>query len=460
MTDRGVSLPVQAGARYLKEDLSAAEYVRRVRARAAAPLLDLDAGYAFALMASTLFIAPLGTFGALLFSLTAVAYIAMRPAMVRRILGNRWGFLLFPACAILTALWSDAPFETAKHGCEFLLTVMAALMLSAAPNKRAVVLGLFAAFAVFAVVSLSVGEVVQIGTSNVTAVAGLTDSKNEEAATMVTGFLVSFLFLAMGIRSRSVLQSSCAVFVGAVQIFGAVMAKSAGALAAAGVAFAAFLIFIWLRKSSRHTRFAIIGFGFIAVLIAGVIFLAFHNDVLEWLSGTFNKDMTLTGRTYLWERARELALERPIEGRGFAAFWQQGNLDAEGLWQFAHIQSRFGFNFHSTYYDIVIGMGWIGLAVFAVTLAFGVGRAATAYVRKPTLIACFWLAIAIDLLIRMPIETIGTYEFDFATLLLFALFGSRSERLDARLAPRGRRARGLGVAPEDPFQPRPYWPAE
>jgi exopolysaccharide production protein ExoQ len=336
-------------------------------------------------------------------------------------------------------------------------------MLSAAPNKRAMVLGLFVAFAAFAFVSLSVGEVVKVGNvGHVTAVSGLTTSKNDEAASMATGFLVSFLFLAMGIQTRSLLQCAIAGFVGLVEIFGTVMARSSGALAAAGVALTAFIVFIWLRRAHSRTRLTVVGFVCATALFAGVVFLAFHHDVLEWLSSAFNKDMTLTGRTYLWQRAQEMALERPIGGRGFAAFWQQGNLDAEGLWQFAHIKSRFGFNFHSTYYDILIGMGWIGLIAFAITLALGAGRAALAYVRMPALLSCFWLAIAVYVIVRMPIETVGTYEFDFTTVLLFAMFGSgvRSKRLDTRLRPGTSYAGGLPILPEHAFQPRPYGPAE
>lgn len=462
MIERSVPLPLQAGAHYLKQDLGALDYRQREQVRAP-PLADLDTVYTFVLLAATLFIAPLGTYGALIFSLATVGYVAARPRLAGRILADRWVFLLFPACAVLTALWSDAPLETLKHGCEFLLTVIAGLMLSSAPNKRAMVFGLFLAFAAFAFVSLSVGDVVKVGNvGHVTALSGLTTSKNDEAASMATGFLVSVLFLAMGIQSRSLLQCSVAGIAGLVEIFGTVMARSAGALAAACVAVAAFVVFIWLRKAHRQTRLTVIGLACVTALFTGVIFLAFHHDVLEWLSSAFNKDMTLTGRTYLWQRAQEMALDRPVGGRGFAAFWQHGNLDAEGLWQFAHIKTRYGFNFHSTYYDILIGMGWIGLIVFAITLALGAGRAALSYVRVPTLIACFWLAIAVYVIVRMPIETVGTYEFDFATVLLFAMFGSGtpSKRFDARL-PRGRRqGGGMPVMPEHALQPRPYRPAE
>lgn len=462
MIERSLPLPIQAGARYLKQDLSPSSYAQRRPVRAA-PFVGLETAYAFALMASTLFIGPLATYGALIFSLAAVGYILSRPAAARTILAERWVFLLFPACALASALWSDAPLETLKHGCEFLLTVMTGLMLSAAPNKRAMVLGLFLAFAAFAFVSLAVGDVVQVGNvGHVTALSGLTASKNDQAASMATGFLVSFLFLAMGIQSRSLLQCSIAGVVGLVELFGTVMARSAGALAAGGVALAAFIVFIWLRRAHRQTRLTFVGLGCVTALFAGVIFLAVHHDVLEWLSNAFNKDMTLTGRTYLWQRAQEMAQERPIGGRGFAAFWQQGNLDAEGLWQFAHIKTRYGFNFHSTYYDVLIGTGWIGLLVFAFTLALGAGRAALAYVRTPTLMSCFWLAIAVYVIVRMPIETVGTYEFDFATVLLFAMFGSGvpSKRLDARLAGGRRHMGGVPVLPEHALQPRPYGPAE
>ncbi len=116
--------------------------------------------------------------------------------------------------------------------------------------------------------------------------------------------------------------------------------------------------------------------------------------------------------------------EQPVLGQGFAAFWQQGNLDAEGLWQFAHIQSREGFNFHNTAYDILVGLGWMGLILFGLTLIAGLSMTAAGYVRNMSPLSSFWLAVGIYLLVRMPIETAGTYEFYFSTLLLFAMFGS------------------------------------
>ena len=47
-------------------------------------------------------------------------------------------------------------------------------------------------------------------------------------------------------------------------------------------------------------------------------------------------------------------------GRGYYAFWRQGNLDAEGLWRYFGIDSRGGFTFHNTLVDILVTLGWIG----------------------------------------------------------------------------------------------------
>lgn len=391
---------------------------------AAMPAIHSEGLFAFALFAPILFVAQLGTFGALIFSMVAVIYAGKRRKTLYRMLRGRWFLLLFPAYALVSVLWSSLPYETLKHSLEFMLTIFAALLIASSTNPRSTLLGIFWAFAIYTTVSLMVGNVVAVGDDGARALSGLNDSKNEEADTAATGLVISISVLVMALRARRPLQCLFAFCAAAVQSYVMVAALSSGALAGAGFAVATLLTLLLLRFFSRAVRAAIVGFLAFVLASVSVLFLVFTSDVLDWLATTFDKDMTLTGRTYLWARARDLVMGHPLLGQGFAAFWQQGNLDAEGLWRFGGITSRVGFNFHNTLYDTLVSLGWIGAAVLGLVFVIGLSKMAAGYVRKPTLLSCFWLSLASYLFVRMPTECIGLNEFYFSTVLLFALLGS------------------------------------
>src|SRR5207244_2815073 len=104
---------------------------------------------------------------------------------------------------------------------------------------------------------------------------------------------------------------------------------------------------------------------------------------------------TLTGRSYLWYRAADFIRERPLLGHGFEAFWVQGNIDAEGLWQYGKITTRGGFNFHNTVIELLVHFGWIGalltLAVFAIAACALIRRA----LARPDAAGAFYLSFVV-----------------------------------------------------------------
>jgi exopolysaccharide production protein ExoQ len=270
-------------------------------------------------------------------------------------------------------------------------------------------------------------------------VSGLNDSKNEQADIVGNGFLITVLVFCVGLSGRRALQCGLALITGVAQVYATLAARSAGAVGGLIFALGVFALLLTFRKAGGRGRRVIVGIASVGAVVMAMTFLWFTDDVLTWLSVAFGKDVTLTGRTYLWERASELLLEHPLVGQGFGAFWQQGNLDAEGLWRFAHITDRTGFNFHNTAYDVLIELGWCGLLLFLVSVVKGFASVAAGYVRRPSMLNCYWLSVGAFLLVRMPIETIGIYEFYFSTVLLFAIFGSaaaepRIIRLRAPLA--------------------------
>ena len=139
---------------------------------------DPDGVFAFVNFLAMLFISSLGTIGAVIFTALAVAYGVLRFAQLREILMPRAVILVIPAFAIFSVLWSEAPTETLKYSIEFALTVGVGLLLSASPRPKAVLWGMFPAFAIYVIAALAFGGMVAMGDDGATAFSGLTDSKN------------------------------------------------------------------------------------------------------------------------------------------------------------------------------------------------------------------------------------------------------------------------------------------
>ena len=125
------------------------------------------------------------------------------------------------------------------------------------------------------------------------------------------------------------------------------------------------------------------------VLGAGIVLLA--PDVLVAALG---RDLTLTGRTEIWEAAAPAVAAQPWFGYGYYAFW----LPEEGpvywvrqavAWQVASA--------HSSWLELALGLGRVGVAVFALQLFATLRRGAGAMIRPdaglwaPAFVATFAL---------------------------------------------------------------------
>jgi exopolysaccharide production protein ExoQ len=400
-------------------------------------LFSLDGAYAFILFSAMLFVQQAGSLSGLVMAALPLLYIAIRSRHAREILKSRWLLLAIPAFALLSLLWSEDPGVSAKYGVEMWLTAAAGIGLSAALRPTAVFKGACLAFAVYMFTSLALGKftvMAEAGGGTAAAFVGLGDGKNVLADIASTGALISITTLLISLRQKKPIWAALALLSLAADIRVIAMARSAGASLAVAGAAAALLALALLSLMSRPGRI-----GAIALIFASVgVFSAAFRDIGAFLIDLglqlFDKDPTLTGRTYLWYRAHDLIEQKPWLGRGFYAFWRQGNTDAEGLWQYAGILGRSGFNFHNTLVELTVQVGWIGAAVFVVVGLIGLIGLVRHFVRRPSLPLCFWLAYMLYVIVRAPVEAIGYAPFYFSTCLLFGAAGAGLQRLPRRFA--------------------------
>jgi O-antigen ligase len=97
--------------------------------------------------------------------------------------------------------------------------------------------------------------------------------------------------------------------------------------------------------------------------VAGVgAFLALILLAPDLFFALVGKDATLTGRTEIWDALFRRVALRPVEGYGFGAFWR----DKWGPSWF--IRQEVGWaapNAHNGWLDILVQLGWVGLALAA-----------------------------------------------------------------------------------------------
>jgi exopolysaccharide production protein ExoQ len=386
--------------------------------------VDMDAIFAFLITVSMVFIAQLGSLGAAAIAGLTPLYLLVRRRGLIDSLVERAFLFAFPALALCSVLWSQARSDSLRFAVELTITVVAGVLFASAVNKRAVVRAVALAFAVYVADAVLTGGTVKVGVGmGGQAFSGLTESKNLMADIAGTGLLLGLGALAISLARREWLHAGLFAVAAGLGGYALVAARSAGALMAVAVACLGFFGLLMLMRAGRAVRAWTTGMMMLAMLVAGLNYRMLATTLIQWGASAFDKDPTLTGRTYLWYRAQDVIQGSPLLGRGYSAFWLQGNIDAEGLWQYAGILNRGGFNFHNTLVDLRVTLGWLGVAVFVAVVALGLFLLVRRFVVRPTIPVVCWTSIALYEISRMAIESVAFQQFYHPTLLLFAALG-------------------------------------
>jgi exopolysaccharide production protein ExoQ len=177
-----------------------------------------------------------------------------------------------------------------------------------------------------------------------------------------------------------------------------------------------FSLYLAIRLSPL-VRAAILCFV-IFVGTASIILGSFFADEFADVLAGMRKDITLTGRTLLWDYAALSIAENPILGVGYQAYWQIGNAGAEDLWRDNGITAKYGFNLHNIYMQIGVDLGLVGIFIFVALLIV-----ITARIIRLTLTGrpgpgfIFATSIFIYELLLTPIEVGVFFPFGMGTFL-------------------------------------------
>lgn len=397
--------------------LAAAERPDDIRASKA-----YDQFFGFASVSLMLFVPQLKSLTPLLLLVLLAFHCVWRREDLPRLLRASSLYLLLPLFAVTSFLWSIDPQSTRYYGFQFLITAFIGCIIGAGLDRRAAMRGVFLAFAVYAFSSLVFGRSVSWGGGAMgnSAFAGLAQAKNTAGDTAAVGVIFSLSILFDSLERRQRGWALLAFLALGVQMEMLIASRSSGALLAVGIAIPLFFIWNFSRIFEKAVRMVTAITAIVAIATAVITQHIWLPPLVEYMSRAMGKDSTLTGRTYLWDRAAALVQEKPLLGLGYNAFWRKGNLDAEGLWRYAGITSRSGFNFHSTPTELLVHLGYVGVGLFALVF---IGMAITVLMRtmiRPNAIMIGWCTLLTYEVVRMPFESIGTGPFHYTTSLLAA----------------------------------------
>ena len=262
--------------------------------------------------------------------------------------------LCIAGLALLSALWSTDPVRTLRRATALAECMLFGLFLYRTDGLERTVARIGQVCVAMAALSLLV-YVVAPGIGRETALGyeralrGVFPQKNSMSECMLLG-LCCFAYRTLGgWRWRDA---------GAVVLLGLCLVLGRGA-SALGVAGVIALIAMWMRLERKPVLRLGVAFliGWSALVLAGAL-LWFPTELFALVG----RDASLTGRVPLWQAIWPEILRAPVLGYGYAGFWNAASPTVQMIWRYAGWQAP---DAHSSFLDILLQLGAVGLALYA-----------------------------------------------------------------------------------------------
>ncbi len=378
--------------------------------------VDVAATSAFIALAALILDPLLGSAAVLVFLLSGVLLAVVSPFASLRAILRFWYVLILPAYCLLSYAWSIYPSLTLRYSIQLLLSMVIAVLIACRIAPLTLLRCLFGIYGIGVSGSLLFGRV----RDDIGAWIGIFGSKNAFAA-VVSGFILAAIAVALDRSAHPLLRLAAAA---GLVVSGPLLlaAQSTGALLVAVPAAAMAMCIMASRRLSRLQK------TFVALTVAGatalvtLIAAGYGDLLLESVLTYSGKDVTLTGRTDLWEFGRQLIEQRPLLGLGYQAFWVQGHAPAEVLWAAFGIEPRSGFNFHNTYISNAVEIGIVGVALQIIILYGALAGVLLWALRSPRPENAYLAAFLTMVIAGSYVEVAVFFQFSITTTIATCAF--------------------------------------
>jgi exopolysaccharide production protein ExoQ len=339
-----------------------------------------------------------------------------------------WVAFILPVMCVISSLWAPYPSDAIRKGILLGMTGIVAVYFAGRITPRTFFYSYFAAEFVCMVMSYIFFK------TDGGLVIGIFNQKNVIAVNMFflfTSGLTLALDSVMPLRWRAVGALSIPLAFALI-----VLSRSATTIALSAACAGCLLVqaFVWRPASQvRHMRSFLVLLG--AILVSVVILLAFGIFAIDAESGVLSllgKDSSLTGRTYLWDQARQIMHDHPLTGVGANGFWHPERGQADSITKYFFYKTFVPFNFHNSYFENGVQLGFPGMYATILLAAWGLFNATRTWIQKQDLFNMTFLILAVLIVIRSNTEIDLAVEFGTVIPLLVA--GMRSNEKPARAA--------------------------
>ncbi len=197
----------------------------------------------------------------------------------------------------------------------------------------------------------------QYGVMNTNAIVGawqgIFPHKNGLGETMVAGFMTFYFSSLLNVSRRKKIFFQICCFLSVVLIY---FGQSATALMSVVFIFFTAQGLKRLSITSKKSVFVVLLFLIFTVLILFLLLVNFNTFL-----SVNDKDVTLSGRTILWDTLWQFIREKPWLGYGYGSFFSGESREATLLWQ---IHDWSPVHSHNGYIQLWLNLGLIGLIVF------------------------------------------------------------------------------------------------
>ena len=321
--------------------------------------------------------------------------------------------LLFASYCLLSTLWSDYPGHTLYAATQYMSMIVCALImlrrLSLENFLKGLTLGIFLVLIPPAI----------LGPMSFVHLFG---SRNQVGYFSEIGIICS-IFLMISTKT----PSSQKIFFGIMPLGLSLILLALSHSATSIISTASVLCVClggYMIGSLPKTYRAIVLLLIIALIASAALCLyAFQIDLFGEILEIFGKDRTLTGRTDLWQDAFGFAMNHPILGDGYNAFWVEGRKEAEQLWEEFYIPAKTGFHFHNVFMQSWVDLGAIGVFFVFMILATFCVKSLKLMVRNGcTVPSILLLGLGFMFLTRAFSEVDFINPFGMGPFILYATF--------------------------------------
>lgn len=339
---------------------------------------------------------------------------ALRPVAFFETVLRWWPLLLTPILAVLSTLWSDATMATLRYSVQYLFTALAGVHLARLMSPQRFVTVLFLALFTFCILCILHGR--QGESAEGPVLIGLTGSKNQMGFAAQLLILTAISVLLIGTRSAPLRTTALlALPLGLFLVLG-VHSATALLMALGG---AGALVALWVsQRMTPGARLATLVAVFIVLTPLLMLLPEINKLTNDFIFDTLGKDPTLTGRTYLWQRADALVAQKPLLGWGYQAIWMGDGTETIALKRLTGINDGRVFHFHHQFRQIAVDTGMVGLVVFSVLYATVMLASLRRMLLKPDPASAFIFILLALTLARAFTDTV-LVPFNIHSMLFF-----------------------------------------